>query len=96
MAKTVIHVADNDPAVDLPKLLEHVRAGAEVVIEHDARPVAILQAAEPKPRTLSEAIALAKLHEEESGRAPTVDSNFADDMQKVINDRKPWNPPAWD
>jgi antitoxin (DNA-binding transcriptional repressor) of toxin-antitoxin stability system len=96
MAKNVIHVSDTDAATSLPKLLEQVREGAEVVIEHDARPVAILQAAEPKPRTLSEAIALARHHEEETGRAPTADPDFADDMQKVVNDRKPWNPPAWD
>jgi antitoxin (DNA-binding transcriptional repressor) of toxin-antitoxin stability system len=96
MAKNVIHVSDTDAATSLPKLLEQVREGAEIVIEHEAQPVAILHAAEPKTRTISEAIALSKLHEEETGRAPTADPDFAEDLRNVMNDRKPRNLPAWE
>jgi antitoxin (DNA-binding transcriptional repressor) of toxin-antitoxin stability system len=96
MAKNVIHVSDTEAARDLPKLLDHVREGAEVVIEHDARPVAVLQSAQPEAQTLSEAIAAAKRHEDETGRAPTADADFAEDMAKIVSDRKPWNPPAWE
>jgi antitoxin (DNA-binding transcriptional repressor) of toxin-antitoxin stability system len=58
MGKHVIHVSDKEAASDFPSLLERVRKGAEVVIEHDARPVAVVRRAEPAIRTLSECIAL--------------------------------------
>jgi hypothetical protein len=37
MTKHVIHISDAEAASDFASLLAHVRAGAEVVIEHDAR-----------------------------------------------------------
>ena len=43
----MIRVSDSEAATKFPSLLERVRAGAEVVIEHDARPVAVLRAAAP-------------------------------------------------
>jgi antitoxin (DNA-binding transcriptional repressor) of toxin-antitoxin stability system len=74
----------------------HVRAGAEVVIENGNRPVAVLHAAEPVRRTISDCIALAKTHEEETGKAPVLDADFAEDVEEIRGKRKPWNPPAWD
>ena len=47
MAKHVIHVSETEAASDFATLMARVRAGAEVVIEHDVRPVAILRPAEP-------------------------------------------------
>jgi antitoxin (DNA-binding transcriptional repressor) of toxin-antitoxin stability system len=76
--------------------MARVRAGAEIVIEHDAQPVAILHPAEPVRRTISECIALAKIHEDETGKAPILDSDFASDVEEIISHRKPWNPPAWE
>lgn len=96
MAKRVIHVSDAEAANDFASLLERVSAGAEIVIERDARPVAVLHAAEPVRRTISECIALAKAHEEETGKAPILDPDFAEDVEEIINNRKPWNPPAWE
>jgi antitoxin (DNA-binding transcriptional repressor) of toxin-antitoxin stability system len=96
MAKNVIRISETDAASDFASLMERVRAGAEVVIENGERPVAVLHAAEPVRRTLSECIALAKTHEEESGRAPVLDSDFAKDVEKILSRRKPWNPPAWE
>jgi antitoxin (DNA-binding transcriptional repressor) of toxin-antitoxin stability system len=52
----VIHISAADAASDFAALLDHVRAGDEVVIEHDARPVAVLRAAAPQP-TLDKAFA---------------------------------------
>jgi len=46
-----------------------VRAGAKVLIENGARPVAVLHAAEIERLGISECIALAKAREEESGKA---------------------------
>jgi hypothetical protein len=47
-------------------------------------------------RTLSECIVLAKKHEEESGEALVPDPDFAADVEEIIRNRKPRNPPAWD
>lgn len=96
MFKRVIHVSEAEAANDFAALLDRVRAGAEVVIEHDARPVAVLHAVEPVRRTVSECIALAKAREAETGEAPVLDADYAADMEVIIRNRKPWNPPAWD
>jgi antitoxin (DNA-binding transcriptional repressor) of toxin-antitoxin stability system len=96
MAKTIIHVTEAEAARDFADLLIRVRAGVEVIIEKDARPVAIVHPAEPPRRTVSESIALAKSHEAESGQPPVLDSDFAEDVQHVINKRRPWNPPTWE
>lgn len=96
MGKHVIHISDKEAANDFPSLLDRVRNGAEIVIEHDARPVAVLHAAEPVRRTISECIALAKTHEEETGKAPVLDADFAKDVKEILSNRKPWNPPAWE
>ena len=47
MGNRVIHISATEAASDFAALLDHVRAGDEVVIEHDARPVAVLRPAAP-------------------------------------------------
>jgi antitoxin (DNA-binding transcriptional repressor) of toxin-antitoxin stability system len=92
MAKHVIHVSEAQAANDFASLMERVRAGAEVVIERGAQPVAVLHAAEPVRRTISEAIAL--LPEDSTA---TVDTDFARDVESAIEShREPLTPPAWD
>jgi antitoxin (DNA-binding transcriptional repressor) of toxin-antitoxin stability system len=49
MGNRVIHISDADAASDFASLLDRVRAGDEVVIEHDAHPVAVLRPAPPAP-----------------------------------------------
>lgn len=94
MAKEVIHISEAEAASDFASLLDRVRKGAEVVIETDARPVAVLRSAEPHPgRLLSESIALAEAH----GSTVTLDGDFGRDLEAIINShREPLNPPAWD
>jgi antitoxin (DNA-binding transcriptional repressor) of toxin-antitoxin stability system len=96
MAKDVIHLSEAEVASDFAALMARVRAGAEVIIEDGKRPVAVLHAAEPVRRSISECIALAKAHEEETGKAPILDPDFAEDVEKILSHRKPWNPPAWE
>jgi len=48
MAKPVIHVSDAEAASSLDGLLAQVRAGAKVIIEHNAQPIAVLSPAEAK------------------------------------------------
>jgi antitoxin (DNA-binding transcriptional repressor) of toxin-antitoxin stability system len=98
MAKNVIHVSDAEAASNLGSLLDRVSAGAEVIIERDSRPVAVVRPPEAAHgRLLSESIALAKAHAKELGYEPTMDADFAADVEEIINNhRKPLNPPAWD
>lgn len=97
MSKRVIHLSEKEAGeTTVASIVAHVRAGAEVVIEQNARPVAVLHAAEPTRRTISECIALAKLHEGETGKAPVLDPDFAHDLEAILRGRKAWNPPAWE
>jgi hypothetical protein len=97
MAKHVIHVSDAQATSDFGSLLDKVRNGAEIVIEHDAHPVAVVRSAEqPRNRLLSESIALAEAHAKESGSEPTMDAEFATDLREIINSRKPRDLSAWD
>ena len=94
--KNVIHISEAEAASDFPALMARVHAGAEVIIENGERPVAVHRAAEPTHRMITECIAIAKAHEEETGKAPVLDPDFAEDMEEVLRRRKPWNPPAWE
>src|SRR5690242_1091792 len=96
MAKDVIHISEAEAASDFAALMARVRAGAKIVIENGERPVAVLHAAEPVRRSVSDCIALAKAHEEETGKAPVLDPDFAEDVEEILSQRKPWNPPAWE
>jgi antitoxin (DNA-binding transcriptional repressor) of toxin-antitoxin stability system len=97
MAKHVIHISETDAASDLASLLDRVREGAEVIIERDARPVAVVRPPETlRGRLLSESIALAEAHAKELGHEPTMDSGFAADLREIINSRKPRDLSAWE
>ncbi len=96
MAKDVIHISEAEAASDFAALMARVRAGTEVVIKSGERAVAVLHAAQPVRRSISECIALAKAHEEETGKAPILDAEFAEDVEEILGQRKPWNPPAWE
>ena len=97
MTKDVIHISDKEAASDFASLLARVREGAEVIIEHDARPVAVVRAAEVfRGRLLSESIALAEAHTKELGYEPTMDAEFAADLREIIHSRKPRDLSAWE
>ena len=91
-----MHVSEADVVRDMAAMLKHVQGGAEIVVERDAQPVAVIRPATPARRTISDCIALAKAHEEETGQSPALDPDFAADMEGIIRSRKPWSPPAWD
>jgi hypothetical protein len=96
MAKDVIHISEAEAASDFPALMARVRTGARIIIENGAQPVAVLHAADPERRSISECIALAKAHEDETGKAPVLDPDFAKDVVEIVSHRKRWNPPAWE
>jgi hypothetical protein len=68
------------------------QAGAEVVIERNAQPLAVIRAAEPVRRTISECLALMP-----ADSTATIDPDFAKDVEAAIAaHREPLEPPAWE
>ena len=96
MEPRVLHVNEADAVRDLATLLRRVQTGMEVVIERDAQPLAVIRAAAPARRTISQCIALAEAHEKETGQSPVPDPDFAADVGEIVRNRKPWDPPTWD
>ncbi len=80
MTDHVIHISEAEAASDFGKLLERVRAGAEVVIESDKLPIAVVRPAEPHVRLLTESLRLAKGH----ASPATLDADFARDVEAAI------------
>src|SRR5271157_524094 len=91
MAHPVIHISEAEAASDFASVLARVRAGAEVVIESESGklPVAVIHSPVPPRRSISECIALARKHEEETGESPVLDPDFAADVEEIIHNRKP-------
>lgn len=86
------HMTEAELARDIVSVLDRVQAGAEIVIERDSKPVAVLRAAEPRRRKLSEILASLPLDS-----TATLDADYAADVQAFIDShREPLNPPDWD
>ena len=87
-----LHISEGDLAKDVRTILQRVETGGEVIIERDARPVAVIRAAEPVRRTISECIALMP-----ANSTATIDPDFAKDVEAAIaGHREPLEPPVWD
>ena len=87
-----VHMTEAELARDLHAVLEKVQKGDEVVIEQNSHPVAVLRAAQPRRRKLSEIAASLSEHSD-----ATVDPDFAGDVQEFIDrHREPLNAPEWD
>lgn len=81
VTKEVIHISETEAAKDFVGILSRIRGGAEVVIESDAKPIAMIIPFRPRPgRLLSEAIAMA----EARGSTVTLDEDFGRDLEDVI------------
>jgi antitoxin (DNA-binding transcriptional repressor) of toxin-antitoxin stability system len=92
MESPVVHISETDLVRDLRAILQRVETGAEVIIERDARPVAVLRSAVPPGRKISECIALLS-----ADSTATIDPDFAQDVEAAIAaHREPLEPPAWD
>jgi antitoxin (DNA-binding transcriptional repressor) of toxin-antitoxin stability system len=91
-----VRITEAELARDIHAVLAKVQEGVEVIVEQDHRPVAIIKTPQGPGRKISACIALAKAHEEKLGQAPTLDPDFAADVEEIIRNRKAWNPPEWD
>jgi antitoxin (DNA-binding transcriptional repressor) of toxin-antitoxin stability system len=92
VAEQVIHISEAGATSDFAALLARVRAGAEVIIEHESQPVVVMHSMPPARRLISECIAL--LPEDSTA---TVDPDFAQDVEAAIEGhREPLASPPWD
>jgi len=91
--RPVIYLSEAEAAAsNITALLARVRAGTEIVIENEKRPIAIFRAVEPVRRTIFECIAL--LPEDSTA---TIDPDFSRDVRAAVESQpEPLNPPAWD
>ena len=89
-----IHIPEAEAARDFASVMALVDEGSEVVIERDARPVAIIKPSIKGPgMLLSEILAQAQARDSNV----TLDEDFGRDLEDVINShREPLNPPEWD
>lgn len=88
-----LHISEAEIAKNFAAVLEKVvRQGIDVVVEHDRQPVAVLRAALPPHRRISEVLALMP-----KNSTASMDADFAHDVQAAIEShREPLEPPAWD
>lgn len=92
MEPQVLHISEADLAKDVRSVTQRVQTGAEVVIERDAQPVAVIRPPEPVRRKISECIALLP-----GDSTATIDADFARDVEAAVAaHREPLEPPAWD
>jgi antitoxin (DNA-binding transcriptional repressor) of toxin-antitoxin stability system len=87
-----IQMTEAEIAGNFAAAIEKVKQGLEIVVEHGRQPVAVLKAAEPLRRTLSECIALLP-----ADSTATIDEDFAADVEAAIAaHREALEPAAWD
>jgi hypothetical protein len=90
-----LHMTESDLARDLKAVLAKVRQGAQVVVEEDSLPIAIIKPPDNPNRTISESIKLAEQREAEHGPA-ILDPDFAADLADIVRSRRPWIPQSQD
>jgi antitoxin (DNA-binding transcriptional repressor) of toxin-antitoxin stability system len=85
-------ISETDATRDFSGLLARVRDGAEVVIESDRYPVAVLHAPTPPSRSIEECIAMLP-----ADSTATIDEDFASDVAAAVaSHRAPLSSTAWD
>jgi antitoxin (DNA-binding transcriptional repressor) of toxin-antitoxin stability system len=89
----LVHMTEAEVTKNFAAVLEKLRQGAEVVVEQDRRPVAVIRSPRRSGRPISECIASAKA----SGSKVTLDGGFGAAVEEGIRSRQePWTPPSWD
>jgi antitoxin (DNA-binding transcriptional repressor) of toxin-antitoxin stability system len=96
MATTHIPVAE--AARDLRELLDRARAGEDIVIDDGSpNPIRLAPAASSRRgKSVSEVIAALEAREKELGHPLHMGSDFADDVEEIINNRRPRDVSKWD
>jgi antitoxin (DNA-binding transcriptional repressor) of toxin-antitoxin stability system len=87
-----LRISEADLARDVRAVLQRVETGAEVVIERDTQPVAVIRAPASVRRRITECIAMLP-----ADSAATIDPDFAKDVEAAIAaHRDALEPPQWD
>ena len=87
-----VRMSEAEVARNFRAVLEKVRLGAEVVVEEDARPVAVIRMPEQPGRPIDECIAISKAR----GSKAIPDEGFADDLKEIIENHTPLDAAPWD
>lgn len=87
-----VHMTDAEVTSDFAAVLDRVRHGVEIVVERDHKPVAVISPLKGPGRPIDECIARASAH----GSGAVLDEDFADDLEKIIAERKPLDTSVWD
>ena len=87
-----LHMTDAEVTRDFAAVLEKIRHGAEIVVEQDQRPVAIIAPVRGPGRPIDECIAQARAR----GSEVSLDQSFAQDLEDVIASRRPLDTSPWD
>lgn len=92
MGSRVLRISEADLVRDVRTVVQRVQTGAEIVVERDAQPVAVIRAAAPVRRKISECIAMLP-----ADSTATIDPDFARDVDAAIAaHREALEPPQWD
>jgi antitoxin (DNA-binding transcriptional repressor) of toxin-antitoxin stability system len=92
-----VHIPLAEAVRNLPDLLNRARAGEDILIEDgSSTPIRLSPAAISRRKSVSEVIAALEAREKESGKPLRMGSDFADDVEKIIDARKPRDPSKWD
>jgi hypothetical protein len=87
-----LHMSEAEAARDFHAVLELVREGSEVVIEHGHRRIALIKPVEGPGRSIDECIALLAAR----GSGATLDADFVHDIEEIIAERKPLDTSVWE
>jgi len=94
---STVRITDTELARDVHAVLEKVRQGVEVIIEHNNRAVAVIKTPSAPVRGIRDSIARARAYEDQLGYKPVPDPDFAKDVEEGIAARShPLDPPSWD
>lgn len=93
----VTHISEAAAALDFAGLMARVRAGEEIVIESGATPVAVLRpAGHAMDSSIAATMARLEAREKSTGVSLRLGAAFADDLEEIVNHRKPRDPSEWD
>lgn len=91
MEPQAVHMSEAELVRNIHSILQRIQTGTEVIIERDAQPVAVLRAAVPMRRKISECIKLLP-----ADSTATIDPDFSNDVEAAIAaHREPLEPLAW-
>jgi hypothetical protein len=92
-AMGTLRITEAELARDIHAVLAKVQRGAEVIVEQDHRPVAVLRPLDRSGRLVSDILREARRR----NSTVTLDEDFGADMEAIIaGQQQPWNPPSWE